>query len=114
MMSVEPSQPTSPALVRPVVYSYESPHLFFKDLLVYYKSAGTRFSLRQRVQKHPGCSVALISQILSGKRRLTRNQLPLLSVIFKLSQPEQDFLDQFYRPSLTPAIQKQESPAKIK
>ncbi|OFZ10760.1 MAG: hypothetical protein A2Z20_00760 [Bdellovibrionales bacterium RBG_16_40_8] len=77
---------------RPVVYDYGSPVKFLVDLLEHYKLNGT-FSLRQRTAKVGACSQALISQILKGNRQLNRDNLPAIASIFKLTQPENQFID---------------------
>lgn len=78
--------------LRPIVYDYGSPPEFLKALLAHYK-ATSQFSLRQRTEKVGNCSQALVSQILSGKRKLKRDQMPSLAQIFKLTSAEQSFID---------------------
>ncbi len=77
---------------RPVVYDYGAPNEFFSDLLLYYKK-NSSFSLRQRTAKVGLCSQALVSHILQGKRKLTRDNLSEISEIFKLTKHEFEFLD---------------------
>lgn len=79
--------------VRPVVYDYKSSSDFLVDLMKYYKSRGS-FSVRQRTSKVGLCSQALVSHVLNGKRQLTRDNLAIISEIFKLTQFEQTYLDQ--------------------
>ncbi len=76
-----------------MVYDYGLPADFLASLLAHYKSTGS-FSLRQRAAKVGSCSQALVSQILHGKRQLNRSNLPEISAIFKLTQLEQEYLDQ--------------------
>lgn len=77
---------------RPVVYDYGKPHEFLSDLLLYYK-ASSKFSLRQRTVKVGLCSQALVSHILKGKRKLTRDNLSEIVEVFKLTKLEFDYLD---------------------
>ncbi|MGE0632002.1 MAG: DUF4423 domain-containing protein [Pseudobdellovibrionaceae bacterium] len=86
------SQPIEKFRGRPVVYDYGSPVEFFVKLFEHYKTCGS-FSLRQRTAKVGVCSQALVSQILKGKRQLTRDNLSALAVIFKLTQAEHEFID---------------------
>ena len=78
---------------RPVVFDYDSPHKFLQDLLAHYKET-SNFSIRQRTQMAGGCSPALVSQVLTGRRRLTRDQIPTFARLFKLQDFEIRFLDQ--------------------
>lgn len=77
---------------RPVVYDYGQPHEFLSKLFLYYKS-NSSFSLRQRTAKVGLCSQSLVSQIIQGKRKLTRDNLSEIAEIFKLTKFEIDFLD---------------------
>lgn len=77
---------------RPVVYDYGQSYEFLSDLLLYYKS-NSSFSLRQRTAKVGACSQSLVSQILQGKRKLTRDNLSEIGEIFKLTKLEFDYLD---------------------
>lgn len=77
---------------RPVVYDYRQPHQFLSDLLLHYKRNGN-FSLRQRTAKSGLCSQALVSHVLHGRRKLTRDNLSEISEVFKLTQLENDYLD---------------------
>ncbi len=70
---------------RPVVYDYGQPHQFLSDLLSHYKRNGN-FSLRQRTAKSGLCSQALVSHVLSGRRKLTHDNLSEISEVFKLTQ----------------------------
>lgn len=60
--------------------------------MCHYK-ATSNFSIRQRVRNITGCSPALVSQVLAGNRRLTRDQLPSFAKLFKLNNFEFDFID---------------------
>lgn len=84
--------PKSDRDVRPVIYEYFSPVDFLRDLLVYYKSKG-RFSLRERATIVGLCSQGLVSQILNGNRKLSRDNLEAIGLIFKLTQQEQTYID---------------------
>jgi len=79
-------------LSRPIVYEYARPVDFLKDLLVYHKSKGP-FSLRERTSHVGRCSQGLVSQILNGKRKLSRDHLDAMGLIFKLTQLEQTYID---------------------
>ncbi|WP_413576090.1 TIGR02147 family protein [Bdellovibrio sp. HCB290] len=79
-------------LVRPVVFDYGTPAKFLRALFEYYKKTGS-FSLRQRTQRTGGLSQTLVSQIINGHRQVTRDNLPCLALVFKLTKIEQDYLD---------------------
>ncbi|MNS61527.1 hypothetical protein D3C72_945570 [compost metagenome] len=99
----------SATLSRPVVYDYSAVHEFFQAMLNYYK-ATSRFSIRQRTQDLDGCSPALVSQVLAGKRRLTRDQLPSFAKLFKLTQLEFEFIDKNLRTDLWEKQTEEEKP----
>lgn len=86
------SQNQAAELVRPVVFDYGEAAKFLRALFEYYKKTGS-FSLRQRTQRVGGLSQTLVSQIINGRRQLTRDNLPALAVVFKLTKIEQDYLD---------------------
>lgn len=88
-----------------MVYDYGSGSDFFSALLRYYKATG-RFSVRQRLSGVDGCSPALVTQVLKGRRRLTRDQLPVFSKLFKLNQLEFDYLDQSLKAGKTVSYSK--------
>jgi uncharacterized protein (TIGR02147 family) len=81
---------------RPVVYDYGSAPEFLSALFEYLKLTSS-FSIRQRTQQLEGCSPSLVTQVLKGKRRLTRDQLPAFAKLFKLTQMEFEFLDKNLR-----------------
>ncbi|MNJ96685.1 hypothetical protein D3C87_144150 [compost metagenome] len=87
------------SLSRPVVFDYKHPVAFLKDLLAYYKATKS-FSLRQRTSQVGTCSQALISQILNSQRQLTRDNFPGVAAVFKLTKPEQEFIEQQLRSQL--------------
>lgn len=89
-MRIQPVE--SQIMDRPVVYDYGSSREFLGSLLLYYKSKSS-FSLRQRTAQVGRCSQALVSQILQGKRNLTRDNLSEISEVFKLTRLEVDYLD---------------------
>lgn len=98
---------------RPKVVDYPKAHLFLRDLLAHYK-AQRNFSLRSRILQiqrklSRGCSPALVSQVLNGKRRLTRDQLPHFSKIFKLTDYEFQRLDEGLKDS-APGVLEASSP----
>lgn len=84
---------------RPVVYDFGSAHEFLRAMFEYQK-ATSHFSIRQRTQQLKNCSPALVSQVLNGERRLTRDQLPSFAKLFKLNQLEFDYLDKNLRTDL--------------
>ncbi|MGZ3775180.1 MAG: DUF4423 domain-containing protein [Pseudobdellovibrionaceae bacterium] len=94
--------------LRPVVFDYGTLPEFFRDLLLFYKKTSS-FSLRQRTAKSGALSQALISQILNGKRQLTRDNFPALAVIFKLTKIEQDYIERQLWQSVSMACRLQES-----
>jgi uncharacterized protein (TIGR02147 family) len=77
---------------RPVVYDYGSAQEFLNAMLEYLKRTSS-FSIRQRTQQLESCSPALVTQVLKGRRRLTRDQLPSFAKLFKLTPTEFEFLD---------------------
>jgi uncharacterized protein (TIGR02147 family) len=79
---------------RPVVYDYRSPVDFFAALNSHYRSAQKSFSIRRAVSKIEGCSPSLVTQVMKGRRRLTRDQLPAFAQIFKLTLTEVSFIDE--------------------
>jgi len=79
-----------------VVYDYGSAQEFLQAMLDFQK-ATSKFSIRQRTQQLEGCSPALVTQVLKGKRRLTRDQLPAFAKLFKLNQLEFEYLDKQMR-----------------
>lgn len=79
---------------RPVIFDFAAPHLFLKELMGYYKVTRD-FSLRERTKHVSGCSQALVSQILAGRRKLTRDQLPAISRLFDLTANEISFVDDY-------------------
>lgn len=86
---------------RPSIYDYTSPPEFLRELLNYYKSTGS-FSLRQRTAQTKTISQGMVSQILSGRRRLNRDNLPSIAAIFKLTTVEHDYLDLQLKDARTP------------
>jgi hypothetical protein len=98
------------AIARPVVYDFAMPHEFFQAMMKYYKS-NSRFSIRHRAKDLEGCSPALVSQVLAGKRRLTRDQLPSFAKLFKLTQLEFDFIDKNLRNDLWEKPDQSSTPA---
>lgn len=95
--------PRRDLLSRPVVYDYGAPHEFFLDLMEHYKKT-SKFSVRQQTRKLKGCSPALVSQVLSGRRRLTRDQLPSFARLFKLHAFELEFIDQSLKGEAVPTV----------
>lgn len=88
---------------RPVIFDYQSVHQFFSDLLQHYKQVSD-FSIRHRLDGVTGCSPALVSRVLSGKRRLTRDQLPVFAKVFDLTAAEVDVLDEWLKDKAKAAL----------
>jgi uncharacterized protein (TIGR02147 family) len=86
---------------RPVIFDFAAPHLFLKELMGYYKVTRD-FSLRERTKLVTGCSQALASQILAGRRNLTRDQLPAIEKLFDLTVAEVSFVDELLRAQRLP------------
>lgn len=84
---------------RPVVYDYGSAHEFLRAMFEYLKATSS-FSIRQRTQQLQSCSPALVTHVLKGHRRLTRDQLPAFAKLFKLTQLEFEYLDKNLRTDL--------------
>lgn len=86
---------------RPVVYDYRSVSAFLSALYVFNKRANPRLSIRKRLRslKNP-CSPALVSQVLSGKRKIKRDKLPIFAEFFELSEKEFSYLDTLLRGDL--------------
>ena len=81
------------ALARPVVYNFKFLPDFFREMMKYKKSLRPNFSIRAATQRVKGCSPSLITQVLSGKRSLTRKQLPVFVKIFQLNNLEEEYID---------------------
>lgn len=79
--------------MRPVVYDYQTPVSFLKDLFEFNKLTKKFYSIRQASKKVQGCSPSLVTQILAGKRRLSRNHLTTFKIIFELNKFELDYID---------------------
>jgi uncharacterized protein (TIGR02147 family) len=79
--------------MRPVVYDYQAPVLFLNDLFEFNKSTKKFYSIRQASKKVQGCSPSLVTQILAGKRKFTRNHLTAFKIIFELNKFELDYID---------------------
>ncbi len=94
---------------RPVIFDFAAPHLFLKELMGYYKVTRD-FSLRERTTFVQGCSQALVSQILAGRRKLTRDQLPTIGKLFDLTANEVSYVDQYLQARRTP----EQTPAPIR
>lgn len=88
---------TSKDKTRPVVFDYGAPYLFLNDLLGHYKATSSSFSVRQRLNGVVGCSPALVTQVLKGRRRLTRDQLPTFAKVFSLTVAESGFIDELLK-----------------
>jgi uncharacterized protein (TIGR02147 family) len=82
---------------RPVVFDYEDPANFFRDLGEYYRKTRRGFSVRSRSKDTSGCSPALISQVLNGQRKLKRDQLLNFAKVFALSSTEINFVDELLK-----------------
>ncbi len=95
-----PRRETSTPPSRPAISDFARAHDFLRALFEYYHTAALPFSLRQRTRLVKGCSAALVSQIMRGRRRLTRDQLPKLARVFRLTRVEQDYLDQMLQSGL--------------
>ena len=78
---------------RPVVYDFASPALFLRALLKFYRRSERGFSIRAGLREHQGCSPALVSLMLQGKRRVSRDILPLFAQVFRLTTSELLYLD---------------------
>jgi len=92
-------------IVRPVVFDYAVPYVFLKDVIEYHKQT-LGFSMRERTRDLPGCSQALMSQILAGRRKLTRVNLPLISQVCGLTPLETQYIDSQLLVAITPSEQK--------
>ena len=88
-------------ITRPVVYDYTSPAVFLKVLLKYYQQVDSDFSIRSQIRMNAGCSPAYISLLLKGKRRLSRDYLPIVARIFQLKSAEVEYIDSLIT-SVTP------------
>lgn len=98
---------------RPIIYDYASPREFFVALAIYNRERSV-FSVRQQIKKYEldgFISPALVSLVLSGKRRINRDLLPVLAKIFKATTAEISYLDQLMIADLSPSIKSHELPA---
>lgn len=78
---------------RPVVFDYLNPAEFLRDLADYHRVTRRGFSVRSRSKDLSGCSPALISQVLKGRRKLKRDHLLNFAKIFLLNSTEINHLD---------------------
>lgn len=79
--------------MRPVVYDYQAPVSFLNDLFEFNKLTKKHYSIRQACKKVQGCSPSLVTQILAGNRRFTRNHLTAFQIVFELTKFELDYID---------------------
>jgi uncharacterized protein (TIGR02147 family) len=102
--------------IRPVVYDYSEPGLFFRDLGEYYRKTRRGFSVRSKSKNLLGCSPALISQVISGKRKLKRDQLSNFCYVFSLNSSEVQFIDELLKSSKgrISAVDRQSDQMKVK
>lgn len=82
---------------RPVVFDYEEPADFFRDLGEYYRKTRRGFSVRSKSRSVDGCSPALISQVLNKQRKLKRDQLFNFAKVFALNATEVGFVDELLK-----------------
>lgn len=87
-----PDSLTTPAIERPVVFTYHDYRLFLKDWLAYRKANQSGFSLRN-LAKQAGLAAGYLPMILNGKRPLTQHALSRLSPFLGLSPSEQSYLE---------------------
>lgn len=66
------------------------------------KQSDPRFSIRKATAKQSGCSPALVTQVIKGKRRLTRDRVPQFAAILALKKHEELFLDRWVVEHLQP------------
>lgn len=80
-------------MTRPVVYDFASPAPFLDALVQYYQQSDQAFSIRSRIRCNPGCSPAYVSLLIKGKRRLSRDYLPIVADVFRLTNAEVEYVD---------------------
>jgi uncharacterized protein (TIGR02147 family) len=79
-----------PQRIRPSVHDFATATEFFAQMLAHHK-ATSNFSLRQQTRKLGLCSQSLVSHILNGRRKLTRDNLAELAQILKLTKSEYEY-----------------------
>lgn len=97
---------------RPLVFDYESVADFLKAIAAHNKSKSKHYSVRRAIAEVEGCSTSLISQVLNGNRRLTRDQLPSFAQVFRLNETEVKYIDEQLKGRVKVAPQSEIKPPK--
>lgn len=77
----------------PLVFDYHSVQSFLNDRYRWLRQHARNYSVRGALRQVENCSPALITQILHGQRRLTRDKIPAVAQVFRLSKEEERYLD---------------------
>lgn len=86
-------------MIRPVVFDFDSASDFLKALNEYNKKTRQGFSIRSRTNHVSGCSPALVTQVLNGKRKLKRDQIQNFAKIFGMNRSEVSYIDDLLKES---------------
>lgn len=72
------------------IYDYQDPVLFMRDRISYLKMEHPSYSISRICRGLRRCSPSLISNILSGKRRITEDRLRDIATVLKLQANERE------------------------
>ena len=79
---------------KPIIFDYRSMPMYIDEMLKWRKAVEPNFSIRKVVADIDSMSPALVTQLRSGKRRLSRNHLNALEKLLNLNKREKQFFDQ--------------------
>lgn len=92
-MSTTPQSERAPS--RPVIFDYRSVGVYLDAMFRWKKQTDPRFSVRKLVADVPGCSPSLVTQVLKGRRKLTRDRVEVFASLLGLNRQESLFLDRW-------------------
>lgn len=90
-----PQKIKATSLDRPVIYDYRSIPGFFLAMIRWHKMRDPSFSVRARTRQSAGCSPSLATQVIQGKRKLTRDRVETFSKLLDLTRSETAYLDRW-------------------
>jgi len=85
------SSGTEDRLVRPVIYDYENPVTFIRDMIAFRKNTEASFSVLKATGKLRKLSPALVSLIIKGKRRMAYDRAEEMAVLCGLKGREKHY-----------------------
>lgn len=80
---------------RPVIFDYGSIPAFVEAMLTWRKTNEPGYSIRKMVTGLKDCSPSLVTQVMKGNRRLTRDRVPVIAKVLGLSRRETLYLDRW-------------------